>query len=108
MLAHELRRQVAAVRVAGEAIATLRDQGRDTTTLLDLLLAEVADLEQLAGEVLAERRSGPAEAAPDLAATVQAAARTVAVARGRPCASRRPPRPRSRPARPCCARRSRT
>ena len=59
MLAHELRRQVAAVRVAGEAIATLRDQGRDTTTLLDLLLAEVADLEQLAGEVLAERRSGP-------------------------------------------------
>ena len=82
MLAHELRRRVAAVRVAGEAIATLRDQGRDTTTLLDLLLAEVADLEQLAGEVLAERRSGPAEAAPDLAATVQAAARTVAVARG--------------------------
>jgi signal transduction histidine kinase len=82
MLAHELRRRVAAVRVAGEAIATLRDQGRDTNDLLDQLLAEVADLEQLAGDVLAERRAGTAEAAPDLAATVQAAARTVAVARG--------------------------
>jgi signal transduction histidine kinase len=82
MLAHELRRRVAALRVAGEAIATLRDQGRDTSALLDLLLDEVADLDQLAGEVLAERRSRPAEVAPDLAATVQAAARTVAVARG--------------------------
>jgi signal transduction histidine kinase len=82
MLAHELRRRVAAVRVAGEAIATLRDQGRDAGAMLDLLLAEVADLDQLAGELLAERRSGSAEAAPDLAATVQAAARTVAVARG--------------------------
>ena len=87
MLAHELRRRVAAVRVAGEAIATLRDQGRDTSELLDLILAEVADLEELAGEVLAGRRAGPAEAAPaeaapDLAATVQVAARTVAMARG--------------------------
>jgi signal transduction histidine kinase len=82
MLAHELRRRVAAVRVAGEAIAALRDQGRDPSTMLDLLLAEVADLDQLAGAVLAERRSGPAGHAPDLAATVQAAARTVAVARG--------------------------
>jgi two-component system, OmpR family, sensor kinase len=82
MLAHELRRRVAAVRVAGEAIATLRDQGRDPGTMLDLLLAEVADLDQLAGAVLAERRSGPADDGPDLAATVQAAARTVAVARG--------------------------
>ncbi|HEX5881607.1 MAG TPA: ATP-binding protein [Actinomycetota bacterium] len=82
MLAHELRRRVAAVRVAGEAIAALRDQGRDASAMLDLLLAEVADLDQLAGAVLAERRSGPAGHAPDLAATVQAAARTVAVARG--------------------------
>jgi signal transduction histidine kinase len=82
MLAHELRRRVAAVRVAGEAIAALRDQGRDPSVMLDLLLAEVDDLDQLAGAVLAERRSGPAGQAPDLAATVQAAARTVAVARG--------------------------
>lgn len=82
MLAHELRRRVAAVRVAGEAIAALRDQGRDASAMLDLLLAEVADLDRLARAVLAEHRPGPAEDAPDLAATVQAAARTVAVARG--------------------------
>jgi signal transduction histidine kinase len=85
MLAHELRRRMAAVRVAGEAIAVLRDQGLDTTPMLDLLLAEVADLDQLAGEVLGDhrRRQPETEAAvPDVAATVQAAARTVAVARG--------------------------
>jgi two-component system, OmpR family, sensor kinase len=87
MLAHELRRRVAAVRVAGEAIAMLRDQGLDTTEMLDLLLAEVADLDQLAGELLGDHRSElteavPEPALPDVAATVQAAARTVAVARG--------------------------
>jgi signal transduction histidine kinase len=89
MLAHELRRRMAAVRVAGEAIAVLRDQGLDTTPMLDLLLAEVADLDQLAGEVLGDHRRRRAEtepepeaAVPDVAATVQAAARTVAVARG--------------------------
>ncbi|HEV3464415.1 MAG TPA: HAMP domain-containing sensor histidine kinase [Actinomycetota bacterium] len=79
MLAHELRRRLAAVRVAGEAIATLRTQGHDTTPMLDLLLGEVADLDELAGEVLGDR---PEAGVPDVAATVQAAARTVAVARG--------------------------
>ncbi len=89
MLAHELRRRMAAVRVAGEAIAVLRDQGLDTAPMLELLLAEVADLDQLAGEVLGDHRRRRAEtepepeaAVPDVAATVQAAARTVAVARG--------------------------
>ncbi|HEV3013308.1 MAG TPA: HAMP domain-containing sensor histidine kinase [Actinomycetota bacterium] len=87
MLAHELRRRTAAVRVAGEAIAMLRGQGLDTAPMLDLLLAEVADLDQLAGELLGDRRSeltedAPGPALPDVAATVQAAARTVAVARG--------------------------
>jgi two-component system OmpR family sensor kinase len=91
MLAHELRRRMAAVRVAGEAIAMLRDQGLDLTPMLDLLLAEVADLDELAVEVLGDRRDrqaeagsepAPAAAPPDVAVTVQAAARTVAVARG--------------------------
>jgi len=87
MLAHELRRRMAAVRVAGEAIAMLRGQGLDTTPMLDLLLAEVADLDELAVEVLGDHRARRAEAAPeaagpDVAAAVQAAARTVAVARG--------------------------
>ena len=81
MLAHELRRRVAAVRVAGEAIAVLRDQGLDTTEMLDLLLAEVADLDELAVEVLGDRRDrraeagsepapAPATAPPDVAVTV--------------------------------------
>jgi signal transduction histidine kinase len=82
MLAHELRRRMAAVRVAGEAISLLRDQGLDTSAMLELLLAEVGDLDALAGEVLGHRRAAPAEAAPDAAAAAQAAARTVAVARG--------------------------
>jgi two-component system OmpR family sensor kinase len=82
MLAHELRRRMAAVRVAGEAVALLRDQGRDVTSMLDLLLGEVDDLDALAGEVLGDRREGPAEAVPDAAETAHAAARTVAVARG--------------------------
>jgi signal transduction histidine kinase len=82
MLAHELRRRMAAVRVAGEAIAMLRDQGLDTTELLDRLLDEVGDLDRLAGEVLADQAPAPTAAAPDVAAAVQAAARTVAMARG--------------------------
>ena len=83
MLAHELRRRMAAVRVAGEAIAMLRNKGLDSTAMLDLLLAEVGDLDGLAAEVLGDRRpETPADGAPEVAATVQAAARTVAVARG--------------------------
>ena len=78
MLAHELRRRMAAVRVAGEAIAMLRDQGLDTGAMLELLLAEVGDLDDLAGELLGDRRSRPPDAPPDVAATVrvQAGART--------------------------------
>ncbi|MFL5794669.1 MAG: sensor histidine kinase [Actinomycetota bacterium] len=82
MLAHELRRRMAAVRVAGEAVALLRDQGRDITPMLDLLLGEVGDLDALATDVLGDRRDRPAKAAPDVAAAAHAAARTVATARG--------------------------
>jgi signal transduction histidine kinase len=83
MLAHELRRRMAAVRVAGEAVAMLRDKGLDASAMVELLLAEVADLDELAGEVLGDRRRATAgDPAPDVAAAVQAAARTVAVARG--------------------------
>jgi two-component system, OmpR family, sensor histidine kinase MprB len=77
MLAHELRRRVAAVRVAGEAIAMLHDQGLDTSSMLELLLGEVGDLDELAGEMLGDRR----RTAVDVAAVVRAAARTVATAR---------------------------
>jgi signal transduction histidine kinase len=82
MLAHELRRRMAAVRVAGEAVALLRDQGRDIAPMLDLLLAEVGDLDALATDVLGDHRDRPAKAAPDVAETAHAAARTVATARG--------------------------
>jgi two-component system, OmpR family, sensor kinase len=82
MLAHELRRRMAAVRVAGEAVALLRERGADPTAMLELLLAEVADLDQLAGELLGDRAAAAGDQAPDVTATVAAAARTVAVARG--------------------------
>jgi signal transduction histidine kinase len=74
---------MAAVRVAGEAIALLRDKGLDTTSMLEQLLAEVGDLDELAGAVLGDRRRAtPADPTADVGAAAQAAARTVAVARG--------------------------
>jgi signal transduction histidine kinase len=82
MLAHELRRRMAAVQVAGEAVALLRDQGRDITPMLDLLLGEVGDLDALATDVLGDRRDRSAAAAADVAEAAYAAARTVATARG--------------------------
>jgi signal transduction histidine kinase len=82
MLAHELRRRVAALRVAGEAIATLRGQGLDTAHMLDLLMGEIDDLDQLAREVLGEPAGHGDRAAADVSAAVRAAARTVAAARG--------------------------
>jgi signal transduction histidine kinase len=81
MLVHELRRRVAALRVAGEAIATLRGQGLDTAHMLDLLMGEIDDLDELAREVLREGHRDRADAA-DVGAAVRAAARTVAAARG--------------------------
>jgi signal transduction histidine kinase len=82
MLAHELRRRMAAVRVVGEAIALLRERGQDTAPMLELLLGEIEDLDDLAGEVLGDRRPAGAGTVVDVAATAEAAARTVAVARG--------------------------
>ena len=82
MLAHELRRRVAALRVTGEAIATLRGQGLDTAGMLDLLMGEIDDLDQLAREVLLKGHGDRADAAADVGAAVRAAARTVAAARG--------------------------
>jgi two-component system, OmpR family, sensor histidine kinase CreC len=85
MLAHELRRRMAALRVVGEAIAMRRRQGHDTGALHDLLLDEIGQLDDLAAEVLGDQRPAH-EADPgtavDVAAAVRAAARTVAIARG--------------------------
>jgi signal transduction histidine kinase len=85
MLAHELRRRMAAVRVVGEAIAMLRGQGLDPASMIDLLLGEIDDLDDLAGELLGDpgrdRPAGTATAV-DVVAAVRSAARTVGVARG--------------------------
>jgi signal transduction histidine kinase len=80
MLAHELRRRVAALSVVGEAIGRQRDQGNDVERMLGLLLGEIDELGRLADEVLRASRPGTQEA--DGAAAVRAAARTVATARG--------------------------
>jgi signal transduction histidine kinase len=84
MLAHELRRRLAALRVVGEAITMLRRQGMDTGALHDLLLDEVDQLDEVAADVLGDRpparRADPGTV--DVAAAVRAAARTVAIARG--------------------------
>jgi signal transduction histidine kinase len=83
MLAHELRRRVAALRVVGESIGMLRAKGGDTAGMVELLVGEIEEIDQLAREVLAEDRRGrPAAAGADLVLAVRAAARTVATARG--------------------------
>ncbi|HEV8425207.1 MAG TPA: HAMP domain-containing sensor histidine kinase [Actinomycetes bacterium] len=83
MLAHELRRRMAAVRVVGEAIAMLRGQGLDPASMIDLLLGEIDDLDDLAGELLGDPgRDRPSDSAVDVVAAVRSAARTVGVARG--------------------------
>jgi signal transduction histidine kinase len=83
MLAHELRRRVAALRVVGESIGMLRAKSADTTAMMDLLLGELDELGELTREVLSEGRPGEEpDAGADTVAAVRAAARTVATARG--------------------------
>jgi hypothetical protein len=110
MLAHELRRRVAALRVVGESIGMLRAKGVDTTGMMDLLVGEIDELDALAREVLRERRPAePASGGADMVAAVRAAARTVATARASPSGStRRRRRWSPAPAPRCSARRSRT
>jgi two-component system, OmpR family, osmolarity sensor histidine kinase EnvZ len=83
MLAHELRRRMAAMRVIGEAITMLRGQRLDTAAMLDLLAHEINDLDDLARAVLGDRHDRPNTLHDaDVVATARAAARTVAAARG--------------------------
>jgi signal transduction histidine kinase len=85
MLAHELRRRMAALRVAGEAVGLLHGQGQDASAMMELLLGEIDELDDLAREVLRDDgRDRPADdgGVADVVAAVQVAARTVATARG--------------------------
>jgi signal transduction histidine kinase len=83
MLAHELRRRMAALRVIGEAIDLLRARGLDPAAMLDRLAGEIEDLDDLARAVLHADRGGEGELQSDagVVAAVRAAARTVATAR---------------------------
>jgi signal transduction histidine kinase len=87
MLAHELRRRMAALRVVGEAITMLRGRGVDTGDMLDLMVGEVEALDELARELLRDERRGREAARKagrkaDAVAAVRSAARMVATARG--------------------------
>src|SRR5919198_6222401 len=82
MLAHELRRRVAALRVVGEVIGLARDGAADLDRMLGLLLGELDDLDRLAREVLDGAGDDGGGATVDVVPAVSAAARTVATARG--------------------------
>ena len=85
LLAHELRRRMAAMRVLGEAVRLLRSQDRDPSAMLERLMGELHNLDDLAAAVLGDvRYRRPADGAPgaEVVTVVQAAARTVAAARG--------------------------
>ena len=82
MLAHELRRRMAALRVVGEVIGLARDGAADLDRMLGLLLGELDDLDRLAREVLDGAGDDGGGAIVDVVPAVSAAARTVATARG--------------------------
>jgi signal transduction histidine kinase len=85
LLAHELRRRMAAIRILGEAIGLLRSQDLDPSAMLELLMGELHDLDDLAAAVLNDDRyRRPSDGAPDaeVVMAVRAAARSVAAARG--------------------------
>jgi signal transduction histidine kinase len=73
------------MRMLGEAISLLRSQDRDPSAMLERLMGELHDLDDLAAAVLGDvRYRRPADGAPgaEVVTVVQAAARTVAAARG--------------------------
>jgi two-component sensor histidine kinase len=81
MLAHELRRRLAALRVVSEAIDLVRSRGEDPGALLDLLGAEVNELDRLGSELLDGSRREDRDELVDLVEVVQSAVETVRRAR---------------------------
>jgi two-component sensor histidine kinase len=81
MLAHELRRRLAALRVVGEAIDLTRSRGEDPGALLDLLGAEVNELDRLGSELLDGSRPEDRHELVDLVEVVQSAVETIRRAR---------------------------
>ena len=95
LLAHELRRRVAALRALGEAITVLRERGADLSDLVERLGTELDDLEELTREVLGKHRAGqrPGLATADVVVALQQATRTIATARRARIAVAAPPAP---------------
>src|SRR5919201_419342 len=58
LLAHELRRRMAAMRVLGEAVSLLHGQGLDPGAMLERLMVELDDLDDLAAAVLGDAPTG--------------------------------------------------
>jgi two-component sensor histidine kinase len=82
LLAHELRRRLAALRVVGEAIDLTRSRGEDPGVLLDLLGAEVNELDRLGSELLEGSRPEDRHELVDLVQVVRSAVETIRRARG--------------------------
>jgi len=82
LLAHELRRRVAALRALGEAITILRERGADLSVMVERLGTELNDLEELTREVLGRGRAGQRRdgVAADAVAALRMAARTIVTA----------------------------
>jgi signal transduction histidine kinase len=76
MLAHEVKRRVAALRVAAEAVGVLQQRGSDPQAMLDRLLGEIHELEELTRTLLDQDRASAREVT-DLVGAAQAAADTV-------------------------------
>jgi two-component system OmpR family sensor kinase len=79
MLAHEVKRRVAALRVSAEAAEVMQRRGRDPQPMMGRLLGEIHELEELTRTLLDRDRAGSCEVT-DLVGAAQAAADTVRAA----------------------------
>lgn len=77
LLAHEVMRRLAAVRILSEAIQLTAGRGDDPRPLTERLAGEVADLERLGRHLLDTRRQEQRDDDTDVLATAARAAETV-------------------------------
>jgi signal transduction histidine kinase len=82
LLAHELRRRMAALRIMGEAMAVTSARGGDLGTLIVQLMTELDDLESLALDLLQDRPGSRALQEVDLLEVAHKAVDVVSGARG--------------------------
>jgi signal transduction histidine kinase len=82
LLAHELRRRMAALRIRGEAMAVMSARGGDLGTLIVQLIAELDDLESLALDLLQDGPEDQTLEEVDLLEVAKKAVDVVSGARG--------------------------